>query len=74
MATSLAGLSACWHPHVDGLVQERRNSSALAAELRLSCTKPMMWSLACVIAGAFGPASVLYDQMEIKHIQHDALG
>ena len=24
----------------DGLVQERRNSSALAMELRLSCTKP----------------------------------
>ena len=27
--------------HVDGLVQERRNSSALAIELRLSCTKPI---------------------------------
>ena len=26
--------------HIDGLVQERRNSSALAVELRLSCTKP----------------------------------
>ena len=26
--------------HIDGLVQERRNSSALAMELRLSCTKP----------------------------------
>ena len=24
--------------HIDGLVQERRNSSALAMELRLSCT------------------------------------
>ena len=24
---------------MDGLVQERRNSSALAMELRLSCTK-----------------------------------
>ena len=24
----------------DGLVQERRNSSALAMELRLSCTNP----------------------------------
>ena len=29
---------------IDGLVQERRNSSALAMELRLSCTNP-----ACVI-------------------------
>ena len=27
----------------DGLVQERRNSSALAMELRLSCTKPSIW-------------------------------
>ena len=26
--------------YIDGLVQERRNSSALAMELRLSCTKP----------------------------------
>ena len=26
------------HAHIDGLVQERRNSSALAMELRLSCT------------------------------------
>ena len=25
--------------HIEGLVQERRNSSALAMELRLSCTK-----------------------------------
>ena len=26
--------------HIDGLVQEKRNSSALAMELRLSCTNP----------------------------------
>ena len=26
--------------HLDGLVQERRNSSALAVELRLSCINP----------------------------------
>ena len=26
--------------HIDGLVQERRNSSANALELRLSCTNP----------------------------------
>ena len=37
----------CW-PHklcylvVDGLVQERHNSSALAMELRLSCTNPLL--------------------------------
>ena len=29
--------------HVDGLVQERRNSIANALELRLSCTNPSMW-------------------------------
>ena len=28
---------------IDGLVQERRNSNALAMELRLSCTKPSVW-------------------------------
>ena len=28
---------------IDGLVQERRNSSALAMELRLSCTKPSIY-------------------------------
>ena len=27
--------------HIDGLVQERRNSSALAMELRLSWTNPI---------------------------------
>ena len=27
-----------FHQHIDGLVQERRNSSALAMELRLFCT------------------------------------
>ena len=26
--------------YIDGLVQERRNSSALAMELRLSCANP----------------------------------
>ena len=29
--------------HIDGLVQERRNSSASAMELRLSCTNPSIW-------------------------------
>ena len=30
-----------WKHHFKGLVQERRNSSALAMELRLSCTNPL---------------------------------
>ena len=29
--------------HNDGLVQERRSPSALAMELRLSCTNSSMW-------------------------------
>ena len=32
---------------IDGLVQERRNSSALAMELRLSCTNPSRWCARC---------------------------
>ena len=28
------------HVYINGLVQERRNSSALAMELRLSCINP----------------------------------
>ena len=31
------------HEYIEGLVQERRNSSALAMELRLSCTNPSTW-------------------------------
>ena len=31
--------------HIDGLVQEKRNSKALAMELRLSCTNPSIYSL-----------------------------
>ena len=31
--------------HFDGLVQERHNSSPLAMELHLSCTKPLIWRL-----------------------------
>ena len=30
---------------LDGLVWERRNPSALAMELRLSCTNPLIWTL-----------------------------
>ena len=29
--------------NIDGLVQERRNSSVSAVELRLSCTNPLIW-------------------------------
>ena len=33
----------CNNSHVDGLVQERRNSIANALELHLSCSNPLMW-------------------------------
>ena len=32
-----------WH-HIDGSVQERHNSSALAMELHLSCTDSLIWA------------------------------
>ena len=38
-----------WWLQVSGLVQERRNSSALAMELRLSCTNPSMYNVGCVL-------------------------
>ena len=31
--------------HIDGLEQEKRKSVALAMELRLSCTNPLIWYL-----------------------------
>ena len=37
---------APWY-NIDGLVQERRNSSALALEVRLSCTNPSIWPWSC---------------------------
>ena len=41
-ASAWEGFSHCLpaSSYIDGLVQERRNSSALAMELRLSCTEP----------------------------------
>ena len=39
----LAIISLFFVKHIDGLVQERRNSSALAIELRLSCTNPLIY-------------------------------
>ena len=35
--------------YMNGLVQERRNSSASAMELRLSCTNPPIWYMAIPI-------------------------
>ena len=37
--------------HIDGSVQERCNSSALAMELHLSCTKPSVWHHQASLSG-----------------------
>ena len=34
-----------WNNHIDGVVQERRNSSVLAIKLSLSCTNPSIYTL-----------------------------
>ena len=36
--------SLCYWQHINGLMQERRNSIANALELRLSCTNPSIYS------------------------------
>ena len=38
--------------HIDGLAQERRSSSALAKELRLSCINPSIYQLPFAWCGA----------------------
>ena len=40
---AVESVSMQWWHHVDGLVQERRNSIANALDLRLSCTNPSMF-------------------------------
>ena len=36
---------ASWWHYINGLVQERRNSIAIALELHLSCSNPSIWSI-----------------------------
>ena len=38
-------LDGIFGSHIDGLMQERRNSIANALGLRLSCTNPSIWSM-----------------------------
>ena len=40
-----SGRMTVWFLQIDGLMQERRNSSALAMELCLSCIYPSRWGL-----------------------------
>ena len=41
-------LLICMDSYIDGLVQERHNSSALAMEIRLSCTNPSIYFLVSI--------------------------
>ena len=34
--------------HIDGFMQERPNSSALAMQLRISCTNPSIWNISLI--------------------------
>ena len=51
-------IAAQWR-HIDRLMQERRNSSALAVELRLSCTNPSIWWCR--------PEPILVQVMALRH-------
>ena len=44
---SMAGAASL---HIDGLMQKRRNSSALAMELRLFCINPSIWPYSSALA------------------------
>ena len=56
-------VSISWHHQVDGLVQQRRNSSALAMGLRLSCTNPLMCNISA-IAGTSPKEQLIYLHMD----------
>ena len=45
LSQEMGNITAMWIQYIDSLVQERHNSSALAMELCLSCTKP---SICCI--------------------------
>ena len=55
-------------PHIDELVQERRNSIANALELRLSCTNPSIsccnrWAMGCFLWGFFRKFNMLWGHL-----------
>ena len=49
MSSSQSSLPTTSNDHFDGLVQEIRNSTALAMELRFSCTKPLIEDFSATI-------------------------
>ena len=63
----------CWHyqsPHIDGLMQERRNSSALAMELRLSCINPLIYALAMELHLSFTNPWIYDNYFLLTYIIH----
>ena len=55
--------------HIDGLVQERCNSTANALELRLSCTNPSISSWYCREIPFLHPSTRAWGQMWIKLVR-----
>ena len=56
--------------HVDGLVQERSNSSALAMELSLSCTNPSMLSRLIMVIYCHGNTIRIISRLWLESIGH----
>ena len=55
---------AKFRSYIDGLMQERRNSSVLAMELRLSCTNPLIYHMGP--GGRFKNTYELLNQRALK--------
>ena len=51
---------------IDGLVQERRNSSALAMELHISCTNPYKYAFLFTLVKGYVQLSILF--VNILHL------
>ena len=58
----------CYNSNIDGLVQERWNSSALAIELHLSCTNPLICFLKAADDDAGKLQPVFLKRLYLLHI------
>ena len=62
------------HLHIDGLVQERCNSSALAMDLSLSCANPSIWvwswRCGCLVTWSCFQQNQLTRQLHLHHPAH----
>ena len=74
LRSTMSAEGACY-VHIDGSVQDRRNSSALAMELRLSCTEPLIWYRCFRIRPVVVGHMVLSFRLcIIKRLDHDNRG